>query len=140
MHELRAALGCRARDGRGASRLNRLEGLSSFFVKDTDEVDERVCSLRRTLDGILNAQICLHRVDLADAAKRLQVICEIRAPYRDADTPAALGKRAHHVAADEAGAAIDRNQTILRNRRHLDPLLKPAGLQTSERYSMARLS
>ncbi len=54
--------------------------------------------------------IRLHRRDLADAAKRLQMAGEVRAAHRDAHARAGLGERPDHMAADKAGAAIDRDQ------------------------------
>ena len=60
---------------------------------------------RRGLDRGRVAQIGLHGVDLPDAAERLQVAGELRPAHRHADAVAALGQRAHHVAAEEAGAA-----------------------------------
>ena len=53
------------------------------------------------------AQIGLHRVDLADAAERLQMTGKIGPPHRYPDKVVALGQRAHHMAAEEARAAID---------------------------------
>ena len=52
-------------------------------------------------------------MDLADPAERLQVAGEVRPAHRDADAVAALGQRPHHVAAEEARAAEDRDQRVV---------------------------
>ena len=48
------------------------------------------------------AQIGLHRMDLADAAERLQMAGKIGPAHRYPDKVVALGQRAHHVAAEKA--------------------------------------
>ena len=48
------------------------------------------------------AQIGLHGVDLADPAKRLQMPGQLGPAHRYADAVAALGQRAHHMAAEKA--------------------------------------
>ena len=51
-------------------------------------------------------------MDLSDAAERLQVAGEIGPAHRDADAVAALGQRAHHMAAEKARAAEDGDQRV----------------------------
>ena len=58
------------------------------------------------------AHVGLHRVDLADAAERLQVAGEVRPAHRDADAVVALGQRADQMAAEEARAAEDGDQRV----------------------------
>ena len=71
-----------------------------------------VGAARRGLDRARVAQVRLHRVDLADPAERLQMAGEFRPAHRDADAVAALAERADHVPAEEARAAIDRDQGV----------------------------
>ena len=52
-------------------------------------------------------EIGLHRVDLADAAKRLQVESEVGSAHGHSDQVAAAGQRPHHMAAEEPRAAIN---------------------------------
>ena len=52
-------------------------------------------------------------MDLADPAERLQVPGEVRPAHRDADAVVALGQRPDQVAAEEAGAAEDRDQRVV---------------------------
>src|SRR5262245_2497852 len=49
-------------------------------------------------------------MDLADPAGRLQVKGEFGPAHRDPNAVAVSGERAHHVAAEEAGAAEDGDQ------------------------------
>ena len=112
MHHPRAVGRRRQRHRFGAARLDRIETLASALEQDADQVDHHVGAARRRIDRTGVAQIGLHRVDLADPAERLQVAGEVRPPYRDADPVAALAERADHVPAEEAGAAIDRDQRV----------------------------
>src|SRR5581483_4291924 len=58
------------------------------------------------------AHIGLHRMDLAHAAERLQMPRQLRPAHGDANPVSALGQRAHHMAADEAGAAENDHELI----------------------------
>ena len=67
---------------------------------------------RGSVHGRRVADIGLHGVDLADFAERLQVEGELGVAHRHPYAVIALGQRAHHVAAEEAGAAIDGDQGV----------------------------
>ena len=67
---------------------------------------------RRGLDRARMAHVGLHRMDLADPAERLQMAGKVRPPHRDADAVVALGQRPDQMAAEEAGAAEDRDQRV----------------------------
>ena len=65
------------------------------------------------------AHIGLHGVDLADAAERLEMAGQFRPPDRHPHARPGLGDGPHHVAADEARAAIDRDQRpVVESDRH----------------------
>src|SRR5690606_28344299 len=57
-----------------------------------------------------HAKIGLHRLDLADIAERLDMKREIGVAHRDPHAIAALGQRAHDMAADETAAAENRDE------------------------------
>ena len=96
----------------GAERLHGVEALPAALEQDADQVDHarRRRAPRPRPSRI--AQVGLHRMDLADPAERLQVAGEVGPAHRDADAVAALGQRAHHVAAEEARAAEDGDQRV----------------------------
>ncbi len=52
-------------------------------------------------------------MDLADPAERLQVAGEVRPAHGDADAVVTLGQRPDQMAAEEAGAAEDRDQRVV---------------------------
>ena len=118
MDEPRALRSRRPRHRLGAERLHRVEPLPPSLEQDADQVDDGVGVAGRRLDRRRIAQIGLHGVDLADPAERLQMTGELGAPHRHPDAVTALGERAHHVAAEETGAAEDRDQRVDRNGRH----------------------
>ena len=99
-------------DGAGAAGLDAREVLAAALLQDADEVDHRIGALDRGRDRIGIAQIGLHGMDLADHAERLQEAGEIGPAHRDAHAIAALHQRAHDMAADEAGAAEDRDELL----------------------------
>ena len=112
VHQPRPVGSRRQRDRLGAKRLHGIEALASALEQDADQVDHHVGVARGRLDRSRIAQIGLHRVDLADAAERLQKAGKLGPAHRDPDTVAALGERAHHVAAEEARAAEHRDQRV----------------------------
>ena len=112
VHQPRAVGRRRQRDRLGAERLHGVEALAAALEQDADEIDHHVGVARGRLDRSRIAQVGLHRVDLADPAERLQVAGEIGPAHRDPDAVAALGERAHHVAAEEARAAEDGDQRV----------------------------
>ncbi len=90
--------------------MHGIETLAAALVQDADEIDEHVGVARRRLDRRRIAQIGLHGMNLADPAERLQMTGQFGPAHRDPDAVTALGQRAHHVAAEEAGPAVDRDQ------------------------------
>ena len=64
------------------------------------------------------AEVGLDRLDLAHRAERLQVPGEIRPPHRHPNAEIRLGKRAHHMPAEEAGTAEDGDECIVIAREH----------------------
>ncbi len=114
----RAEGGRRQRHRLGAERLHRVEALPAALEQDADQVDHHVGVAHGRLDRGGIAQVGLHGMDLADPAERLQVAGELGAADRDADAVAELGERAHHVAAEEAGAAEDGDERFEGNGGH----------------------
>ena len=57
----------------GTEALDRIEALAAAFLEQADQVDQHMGAARGGLDRGGIAQIGLDRVDLADAAERLQV-------------------------------------------------------------------
>ena len=104
--------GGRKRDRLGAERLHRVEALAAALEQDADQVDHHVGVAHRRRDRGRIAQVGLHGMDLADPAERLQMAGEIRPAHRDADAVAALGQRAHHMAAEESRAAEHGDQRV----------------------------
>ena len=112
MDQPRAVGGRRERHRLRAKRVHRLEPLPAALEQDADEVDHEVGVAHGRLDRSRVAQIGLHRMDLADPAERLQMARQVRPAHRDANAIAALGERAHHMAAEKARAAEDRDQRV----------------------------
>ena len=92
--------------------MDRVETLASALEQDADQIDQHLGVARRGFHRGGVAQIGLHRVDLADAAERLQMEGEVGPAHRHPDAVVALGQRAHHVAAEKAGAAIDGDEGV----------------------------
>ena len=107
MHQTRAMCACRQRHLLGAERVNGIEALPATLEQDADQVDQHMGVARRRFHRWRVAQIGLYGVDLADAAKRLQMIGKLGPAHRHADAVALPGKQAHQMAAEEAGATID---------------------------------
>ena len=108
------AVGCGGeRDLLGAERLHGVETLPSALEQDADQVDDDVGVAHGRFDGTGVPHIGLDGVDLPDPAERLQVPGEVRPAHRDADAVVALGQRPDQVAAEEAGAAEDRDQRVV---------------------------
>ena len=112
MHQARARVIGGAGDRLRALRLHGVEALPAFLIEDADQIDDRVGVAHRRLDRLREAHIGLHRMDLADAAERLQMAGQFRAADGDADQILAIGERAHQVAAEEARAAKDGDQRV----------------------------
>ncbi len=74
-------------DGLGTQIVNRVD----FFVRPTHSI------FRHRI-----AHIRLHRMDLADVAKWLQMKRKIRTAYRDPDPPSTLRQSTHHMPIDKA--------------------------------------
>lgn len=99
-------------DGAGAIRLYGRKALAALLLHDADEIDDGVRALHRSGDRSGVAQIGLHRVDLADGADRLEEIGKVRPAHGDAHPVATLDERTHDMAADETGAAEDRDELL----------------------------
>ncbi len=110
MHQARAVCGRGQRHLLGAGPVHEIKALAAALEQNADQVDDHVGIARRRLDRSGVAQIGLHSVDLPNPAERLQVSGELGAAHRGADAVVALGQRAHHMAAEEAGAAINRDE------------------------------
>jgi hypothetical protein len=90
--------------------LHRLESLLAGRKQDADEIDDGVGAVGGGKERIGKAHIGLHGVDLPHAAQRLEVEGKLWAPHRHPHARAGLGNGPHHVAPDEARAAIDGDQ------------------------------
>ncbi|BCG76780.1 hypothetical protein MesoLj113b_03220 [Mesorhizobium sp. 113-3-3] len=86
------------------------EFLPAGLMQDGDEIDDMVGALHGAVDRPAHAHIGLHRLDLADIAERLQMAGKVGPPAGDPDAVAALGQRAHDMAADKARPAKDDNK------------------------------
>ena len=73
----------------GAFGLDGVEALAATFEQDADQVDDDIGVARRRLDRLREAHIRLHRMDLADAAERLQISGQFRPAHGDADADSA---------------------------------------------------
>src|SRR5713226_2977297 len=136
MHELCSSLGGGLGDDGGPCGLHRLEGLPAALVKNADEIDDGLRPFRGAPDRIRIAKVCLDGVDLADAAERLQVKCKIGPAHGHANSPSALGERPYHMAADEAGTSVNRDELVDRRFGH-DELNVLRITTPRERYAMA---
>ena len=76
-------------------------------------------------------------MDLADAAERLQEIGELGPAHGNADTIAALGQRAHDMAAKEAGAAENGDEGVGVGRRVMSVRTRAAILLSLAGYRIA---
>ena len=125
----------RQRHRLGADGLHRVEALAPALEQDADQVDHHVGVARGRLDRGGIAQVGLHGVDLADPAERLQVAGELGPAHRDADAVAALGERAHHMAAEEARAAEHGDQGVEGDVRSLSST-SAAGRRIQDRFDV----
>lgn len=83
--------------------------MADALEQDPDQVDDDRAVANRRLDGGRMTKIGLDRVNLADAAERLQLEGKVGAAHGGADAIAVPRKRPHHVAADKTGSAEDRD-------------------------------
>ena len=109
---------------RRAFGLHRFKGLFAPGGEDADQIDRRLGAAQSGGQRFGIADIGLHRMDLADAAERLEMEGEIGTARRHANAPALARQRPHHMAADEAGAAENRDDAIL-GRLNIDHRRKP---------------
>ena len=101
---------------------HRLEGLLAGRKQDADEIDHGVGVLGRRQQRMGIAHIRLHGIDLADAAERLEEAGKLGPPDGDPHARAGPGDGAHHMAADEARAAIDGDERpVIESDRHAHP-------------------
>ena len=115
LHEPRHAV--RGGDARQPGRRLGLDGVeraAAALVEDADQVDDDVApGDRRLQHRIVGGQVDAHRHDLADIAGRLEEGGADRVADRDAHHEPLGGQPPHHIAADEAGAAENRDATTL---------------------------
>ena len=78
------------------------EILGAAFGQHRHQIDHGLGPAQGAGDGFGIAQIGLNRMNLADAAERLEMVGEIGAARGDPDAPALTGEGANHMAADEA--------------------------------------
>ena len=135
MDHARAVVGGGQRHLLGAERLHGVEALPAALEQDADQVDDDVGVAHRRLDRAGVAHVGLHRMDLADPAERLQMAGEVRPAHRDADAVVALGQRPDQMAAEEAGAAEDRDQRVVVGLEGHDAVLRSRAGPASAEYS-----
>ena len=104
--------------GGRALGLDRVEGLLAPGGENADQVDRRFGPAQRGGEQVGIADIGLHRMDLSDAAERLEMESKIGATGRHADAPAVARQGPHQMAADEAGTAENGDDAILGNVDH----------------------
>ena len=73
-----------------------------FPGTNADQIDNHVAAADRGRDRGQVPYISLNRMNLADAAERLEMTRKIGAADRDADAVALLRERLHHVAAEKS--------------------------------------
>ena len=112
MDHARAESGGGERGAFRAAGMHDVETLRAALIQDADEVDDDARSAHRGFDRARIAHIGLHGMDLADAAERLQEIGQFGPAHRNADAVAALGQRAHDMAAEKAGAAENGDEGV----------------------------
>ena len=91
----------------GAVGVDGVKALPPALEQKADQIDQHVGVARRGFHRWRVAEIGLHRMDLADAAERLQMVGQIGPAHRYPDKVVPLGQSTHHVAAEKARAAID---------------------------------
>jgi hypothetical protein len=101
MHEARAMRARGQRHLLGAVGMDGAEALAPALEQEADQIDQHMGVARRRFHRWRVAEIGLHRVDLADAAERLQVERQIRPAHRYPDKVVPLGQGAHDVAAEK---------------------------------------
>ena len=105
----------------GAVGVHGREALPPPFEQDPHQVDDDMAAARRRLDRFRVAQIGLHGVDLSDAPERLEVARQVRTADGDPNPIAVPGQPANHMAAEEPGAAENRDEGVLVVLDHLPP-------------------
>jgi hypothetical protein len=99
-------------DQAGAVGVHGGKPLAPALEQDSDKIDDHVAAVGGVLHRFGVAQVGLNRMDLAHAAERLQVSGQIGAAHPDPDAIAALGERAHQMAAEETGTAEDGDEGL----------------------------
>ena len=98
-----------------------LEALAAVLEHHGDEVHHAHGLGERPLHQFGIAHIAVGELDLAHLAHHLELGGEVRLAGGHAHAPPVPRQRAHHVAAHEARAAEDRDQTLHRARRFSSP-------------------
>ncbi len=115
--------------------LHGVECLRAAWGKNADQIDDDLRVTRGGGDRVGKTHIGLHRHDLADAAKRLQVTREIGPPHRGANAEITFRQCANHMPPDEAGPAKDRDEGVDVGRHFFSKLPKR---ETTPRYAKGR--
>ena len=79
-----------------------VEALPPALEQQAHQIDQHMGIARGGFHRRAVAEIGLYRMDLADAAERLQMAGKVGAPHRYPDKVVAFGQGAHHVAAEKA--------------------------------------
>jgi hypothetical protein len=93
-------IGCE-RNLLGAVRVDRIEALAATLEEDTDKIDDYLSVARRRFHRRCVSKVGLHRMDLTDTTKRLQVAGKLGTAHRHPDAVMTLGQSANHVPAEE---------------------------------------
>src|SRR5262249_1059027 len=103
-----------------AEAVHRIEALAAGLEQDADQIDDHVAAANGSRDRGPVADVGLDRVNLADAAERLEMTGQIWPADRNADARALPPERLHDMAAEKSRSAEDRDQHVpigLRHRR-----------------------
>ena len=96
-------------NGAGTKVLNRSHVVAAAGVEGAGQVDHRIGAQHGPVDRPADAYIGLDRLDLAEVAKRLEMLGKVGSAAGHQNAVAALGKRPHDMAAKKAGAAENCN-------------------------------
>jgi ribonuclease D len=112
MEEVRdAGVPCHPRDAIRGFDVNGRESLLAALVEEPSQVDDRVDTVDGPTDGLFVPHIGLYRDDLADIAVLPEEAGELWPSRRDPDSKLFVCKPLNDVAAEEAGAAENRDNT-----------------------------
>jgi len=107
---MRALCAAAANATPSAPKLCTASNAGAGLEQDAHQIDDDIAAAHRSRDRRPIAHVGLDRVNLADAAERLQMTGEVRAAHRDADAILPLCQRLHHVPAEKPRAAENGDQ------------------------------